>query len=572
MTNHSLELDRLHQMAKGTGGQTMVIEGQASDARYIIGLKHKPETSCLTACLKSLQHYYDDILIISGFNSLLPHIALSPKANLGQAITCWQYKSSRTSDDGNEDRSTDALTQQLFNRFGHGQSNALIWSLQQPTWVKQITDSLDEVSKRISNDRRTLIILCKSIFELSPIQHQNLLTDKSNISDYNYQHFAHQFAHMPESVSGTTSDLIFLTHHPTSTLLQNGRLTKEYICQMNGPAHLKDLIEEQLPFFRWEEETFQYLVFPNVEDAPFGKYLPSSESLLYRALRKTSPVIVDSIMDELDALIGMDAAKLKVRELIELLKLELTRKQMGITVKPHILHTSITGNAGVGKTILARILSKTFYQMGLIKTKAFTSCTPADLIGQYVGETSQKTKDVIQRAKGGTLFIDEAYGLTPTNGNPYGEDAIRELLAPMLEHPEDLVVIIAGYADRIAELIRTNQGFGRRFKNHIHISDYTNDQLVDIAHYLAAQSDFTISPDSHTIIKAKLQHHRELMQQVNQAFGNGGEVEKLISSAKIAQAFRLSNVQHKDIQTLQTLLPEDFLNATLDIPGGTHEP
>src|SRR5579875_848371 len=191
---------------------------------------------------------------------------------------------------------------------------------------------------------------------------------------------------------------------------------------------------------------------------------------------------VDEVLKALDAeLVGLVPVKTRIREIAALLLVERARQKLGLASEPPTLHMCFTGNPGTGKTTVAMRMADLLHRLGYIKRNHVVAVTRDDLVGQYVGHTAPKTREVLKRAYGGVLFIDEAYYLyRPENERDYGVEAIEILLQAMENERDRLVVILAGYKDRMDEFFRLNPGMSSRVAHHIDFPDYTADELVRI--------------------------------------------------------------------------------------------
>ena len=196
---------------------------------------------------------------------------------------------------------------------------------------------------------------------------------------------------------------------------------------------------------------------------------------------KTSQV--SKIIDDLnERLVGLKPVKQRIEEISAFLVVERARKNLGLQKHTPTLHMSFTGNPGTGKTTIAMSMSQILHQLGFIRRPHVVCVTRDDLVGQYIGHTAPKTKETLKKAMGGVLFIDEAYYLyRPENERDYGQESIEILLQVMEENREDLVVILAGYSDKMNKFYGSNPGFRSRIAHHIDFPDYTNNELLSIA-------------------------------------------------------------------------------------------
>ena len=196
--------------------------------------------------------------------------------------------------------------------------------------------------------------------------------------------------------------------------------------------------------------------------------------------REFNEVGIGEVLDQLDReLIGLKPVKTRIREIASLLLIERIRKRMNLTSEVPTLHMSFTGNPGTGKTTVALRIASILHKLGFVRRGQVVSVTRDELVGQYIGHTAPKTKEILKKAMGGVLFIDEAYYLhRPDNERDYGQEAIEILLQVMESQREDLVVILAGYGDRMDKFFASNPGFRSRIAHHIDFPDYSDDELL----------------------------------------------------------------------------------------------
>ena len=207
---------------------------------------------------------------------------------------------------------------------------------------------------------------------------------------------------------------------------------------------------------------------------------------------------VRDVLEELDrTLIGLKPVKARIRETAALLLVDKARRQMGLATETPTLHMSFTGNPGTGKTTVALKMADLLHRLGYVRKGHLVTVTRDDLVGQYIGHTAPKTKEVLKKAMGGVLFIDEAYYLyRPENERDYGQEAIEILLQVMENNRDDLVVILAGYADRMDRFFASNPGFRSRIAHHIEFPDYQDDELLHIAERMLDQQNYRLDDDA----------------------------------------------------------------------------
>ena len=211
--------------------------------------------------------------------------------------------------------------------------------------------------------------------------------------------------------------------------------------------------------------------------------------------RELADTHVGEVLDELDReLVGLAPVKARIRQIAALLLVDRVRKRLGLSAETPSLHMSFTGNPGTGKTTVAMRMADILFKLGYVRKGHLVSVTRDDLVGQYIGHTAPKTKEVLKKAMGGVLFIDEAYYLyRPENERDYGQEAIEILLQVMENQRDDLVVILAGYGDRMERFFRSNPGFRSRIAHHVDFPDYSDGELMAIAEMMLKGMNYHFS-------------------------------------------------------------------------------
>jgi probable Rubsico expression protein CbbX len=242
------------------------------------------------------------------------------------------------------------------------------------------------------------------------------------------------------------------------------------------------------------------------------------------------------VLAELDReLIGLKPVKDRIRETAALLLVERARRTLGLAHETPTLHMSFTGNPGTGKTTVALKMAGLLKRLGYVRKGHLVSVTRDDLVGQYIGHTAPKTKDVLKKAMGGVLFIDEAYYLyRPDNERDYGQEAIEILLQVMENNRDDLVVILAGYADRMENFFNSNPGFRSRIAHHIEFPDYTDDELLRIAKHMLDEQNYKLSPEAEVAFGEYIR-----MRRAQPHFANARSIRNAFDRARLRQANRL---------------------------------
>ena len=264
------------------------------------------------------------------------------------------------------------------------------------------------------------------------------------------------------------------------------------------------------------------------------------------------------VLEELDRdLVGLAPVKKRIEDIAAFLVVSKARSQLGLEASAPSLHMCFTGNPGTGKTTVALKMAQILHRLGYVRKGHVVSVTRDDLVGQYIGHTAPKTKEVLKRAMGGVLFIDEAYYLyCPENERDYGQEAIEILLQVMENHRDDLVVILAGYKDRMDTFFRSNPGMSSRIAHHIDFPDYGEGELMQIADRMLAGQHYRFGTDARA---AFAQYVARRMQQPH--FANARSVRNALDRARLRAASRLFAVRDRALteSDLTTLAPEDIL-------------
>jgi probable Rubsico expression protein CbbX len=245
---------------------------------------------------------------------------------------------------------------------------------------------------------------------------------------------------------------------------------------------------------------------------------------------------IGPLLAELDnELVGLEPVKRRIREIAAFLLVTRARQQLGFSSGAPTLHMAFTGNPGTGKTTVALRMAGILHRLGFIRKGHLVSVTRDDLVGQYIGHTAPKTKDILKRAMGGVLFIDEAYYLhRPENEKDYGQEAIEILLQVMENQRDDLTVILAGYQDRMDRFFESNPGFRSRIAHHVHFPDFADAELLSIVEKLARQAEYRLSEAARQALRDYIAQRR---QQPN--FANARSIRNAFDRSRLRQAMRL---------------------------------
>jgi probable Rubsico expression protein CbbX len=266
---------------------------------------------------------------------------------------------------------------------------------------------------------------------------------------------------------------------------------------------------------------------------------------------------LDTYLNALEQdLVGLRPVKARIREIASLLLIERVRQRLGYSTEAPTLHMSFTGNPGTGKTTVALRMAGILKALGFVRQGQLISVTRDDLVGQYIGHTAPKTKEILKKAIGGVLFIDEAYYLyRPDNERDYGQEAIEILLQVMENQREDLVVILAGYADRMEDFFTLNPGFRSRIAHHIDFPDYNDSELLHISETMLKRQNYRLSPAAREAMHAYIQRRRE-----QPYFSNARSMRNALDRARLRQAGRLLAVDGPVApEALMLIEPQDIL-------------
>jgi len=274
---------------------------------------------------------------------------------------------------------------------------------------------------------------------------------------------------------------------------------------------------------------------------------------------KTEIAKLLNLLDE--ELVGLAPVKARIREIAALLLIDKLRKNLGITTNSPGLHMSFTGSPGTGKTTVGLKMADILFQLGYVKKGHLLTVTRDDLVGQYIGHTAPKTKEVLKRAVGGVLFIDEAYYLyKPDNERDYGSEAIEILLQVMENQRDELVVILAGYKEPMDRFYESNPGLSSRITNHIDFPDYSVDELVTIAKMMLEDQQYQLTPQAEIALTDYITRRKQ-----KPLFANARSIKNALDRARMRQANRIfdSRGQVLTKKELVNLEADDFLQSTI---------
>ncbi len=304
-----------------------------------------------------------------------------------------------------------------------------------------------------------------------------------------------------------------------------------------------------------------------VESVDFQEAVSGDEADIQTVVRDSR---VHEVLEELDReLVALEPVKQRIREVAALLVIDRLRGEMGLGSERPTLHMSFTGSPGTGKTTVALRMASILHRLGYLERGHLVAVTRDDLVGQYVGHTAPKTKDVVKRALGGILFIDEAYYLhRPQNERDYGQEAIEVLLQVMESERQNLVVVMAGYAEPMEDFFQANPGMGSRVAHHIHFPDYAAGELMQIGRLMVGQQGYELSESADQAFQDYIGQRLERPR-----FANGRSVRNAIERARMRQAMRLFDSGEKVTrEDLVTLEPDDILQSSVFSDTKEEEP
>ncbi len=283
---------------------------------------------------------------------------------------------------------------------------------------------------------------------------------------------------------------------------------------------------------------------------------------------------IQELLATLDAeLVGLAPVKTRIREIAALLLVEKLRSEAGLSAGSPSLHMSFTGNPGTGKTTVALRMAGILHRLGYVRKGHLVAVTRDDLVGQFIGHTAPKTKEVLKRAMGGVLFIDEAYYLyRPENERDYGQEAIEIMLQVMEDQRDDLVVILAGYKDRMDRFFQSNPGMSSRIAHHIDFPDYAPDELLSIAQLMLDQMQYRLSDSARRALAEYIKLRREQPNFANaRSMRNGLDRARLRQASRLVEAGGASPGEALTREQLMTIEAEDIRASRVFDQGETDE-
>ncbi|WP_407653415.1 AAA family ATPase [Brevibacillus ruminantium] len=278
---------------------------------------------------------------------------------------------------------------------------------------------------------------------------------------------------------------------------------------------------------------------------------------LSEKVRTTAPGNVAAAFDELEKLIGLQEAKKLMYEIHALLRINKEREKYSLKLEKQVFHMVFKGNPGTGKTTVARLFGKLFREMGILSKGHLIEVERADLVGEFIGHTAQKTRELVKKALGGILFIDEAYSLARGGEKDFGKEAIDCLTKALEDYSNDFICILAGYTDEMDAFLELNPGLPSRFPIQLQFVDYSVDDLIKIAETMVDSKEYRLSLGARDRLRLHLSRMRHEMFEGN--FSNARYVRNAIEQAIRKQAVRLLGIAEPTKDDVMTLLPDDFI-------------
>jgi stage V sporulation protein K len=268
---------------------------------------------------------------------------------------------------------------------------------------------------------------------------------------------------------------------------------------------------------------------------------------------------IKELYKELDSLVGLEEVKKKIFEVQAFIEIQKRRSKENLLAESTMLHSIYKGNPGTGKTTVARIVGKLFKEIGVLQKGHLVEVERADLVGEYIGHTAQKTRELLKKAAGGVLFIDEAYSLARGGEKDFGKEAIDVLVKAMEDKKDQLILILAGYNREMDLFLRTNPGLRSRFPLQIEFPDYKIEELMEIANLMVQARQYQLTPESQITLKRILRSHLTTGHEYD---GNARFVRNIVESAMRQQAVRLVGLPQNSREDLMTIETLDILKAT----------
>lgn len=317
-------------------------------------------------------------------------------------------------------------------------------------------------------------------------------------------------------------------------------------------------MEDKKTIYKSQPHKIQVVLDKNREQFKINGHLDFNKEADINLLDTNIHDKFKNLTKELDNLVGLEDIKRLIFEIFAFIHIGQQRSQHGLKAEPQVFHMIFKGNPGTGKTTVARIMAKMFFEMGILSKGHLLEVERADLVGEYIGHTAQKTREQVKKAIGGILFIDEAYSLTRGGDKDFGRESIDTLVKAMEDYKNDFILILAGYPAEMKAFVDSNPGVYSRFPFHLDFNDYTIAQLLEIAEVMIKERDYSLSAPAKLKLKQIL-----IEEKANplHSFSNARLVRNMIERAVRNQAVRLINEKNQvnSKQILMTIQQEDFI-------------
>ena len=315
-------------------------------------------------------------------------------------------------------------------------------------------------------------------------------------------------------------------------------------------------ISESVNNSKYKNEIKRIAQIVNVSLIEFYGYYTIQEMCKQTTESNEDTRTLQELLNELNTLVGLETVKAKVNDLIAYQKVQKLRRENNLHSSKNTLHLAFTGNPGTGKTTVARIVGRIYKQIGLLSKGHFIEVSRTDLIAGYQGQTALKVKKVIEKAKGGVLFIDEAYSITENDhSDSYGRECLTELTKALEDYRDDLVVIVAGYTEPMEDFFKSNPGLKSRFNTFIEFPDYTAEQLENILLSLCQKNDYVLDNNVHIVIR---KFFEESITKKDKNFSNGRLVRNIYDDLVMNHARRVVSIENPTKEDLSKIIKSDF--------------
>lgn len=400
------------------------------------------------------------------------------------------------------------------------------------------------VFRRI-NEGNTFLGEMKDIFDVAKEEAPSiLLLEDLNLYVESNSPYAPEWACLQACIDETSDADIFViattndTRYMPQSLLRPGRF--DYILNLNPP--LGKTAEDIVSYYLCDKNLAKDSTIKDI-CKPAAKEPEDKRSL-------------QELLEELNALVGLKQVKEKVHDLIVYQQVQKMRREKNLHSAKNTLHLAFTGNPGTGKTTVARIVGRIYKKIGLLSKGHFVEVSRTDLIAGYQGQTALKVKKVIEQAKGGVLFIDEAYSITENeNSDSYGRECLTELTKALEDYREDLVVIVAGYTEPMRNFFESNPGLKSRFNTFIEFPDYNADELDQILCSICRKNDYVLESDASAVI---CEYLKKCVEEKGENFANGRLARNLYDDLVMNHARRVIKITQPTKEDLCTIVKDDF--------------